>query len=134
MSYLRGTAKRVTLLKTLFKCPNLEHRELFGIKGTNHYFRVREVNFETGEISKDILPKIFSEVVPREFFHEFVDTKAFKFRNVVVLKEHDGTKDAWIGPQKHVHVWWELANGWAVGWNENPSKGWSFPVKRMRPW
>jgi hypothetical protein len=37
----------------------------------------------------------------------------------------------WPGPQKNVHCWWELENGYAVGWNENPSRGSSFPVIRM---
>lgn len=28
---------------------------------------------------------------------------------------------------RHVFSFIILSNGWAVGWNENPSHGWSFP-------
>lgn len=31
---------------------------------------------------------------------------------------------------KYVFNWCVLENGWAVGWNENPSRGWNFPVKK----
>lgn len=41
--------------------------------------------------------------------------------------DDNGFKE-WPGKQKDVHVWWELENGKAVGWNESPSRGWSFPV------
>ncbi len=40
----------------------------------------------------------------------------------------NGDYKEWPGKHKDVHVWWELENGKAVGWNESPSKGWSFPV------
>ena len=39
---------------------------------------------------------------------------------------------SWPGPQKNVHTWWYLDNGMAVGWNENPGTGWSFPVISKR--
>jgi len=32
---------------------------------------------------------------------------------------------------KFIYVWWILEGGVAIGWNENPSRGWSFPVKRV---
>ena len=47
---------------------------------------------------------------------------------VGVVKEH---RDGWPGRHRNVYVWWELANGRAVGWNENKSVGWSFPVIRV---
>ena len=37
----------------------------------------------------------------------------------------------WPGPQKNVYSWVQLANGKAVGWNENPASGWTFPVISM---
>jgi hypothetical protein len=45
-------------------------------------------------------------------------------------------EDMWIswrefGSQKHVYCWVLLKNGLAVGWNENPSRGWSFPSKKL---
>lgn len=36
---------------------------------------------------------------------------------------------------KYVFVWWIVEKGnkrYAMGWNENPAIGWSFPVKRYR--
>lgn len=45
-------------------------------------------------------------------------------------------EDMWIswrefGSQKNVYNWVLLKNGLAVGWNENPSTGWSFPSKNV---
>ncbi len=74
------------------------------------------------------------DALPREFFNgEYEDTRVMKkYLDVEVVKKHDGCEDAWIGKEKFVYVWWELANGYAVGMNENPSRGMSFPVKKMR--
>ena len=36
--------------------------------------------------------------------------------------------ERWPGKHKNVFCWWKLKNGKAVGWNENPAIGWSFPV------
>jgi hypothetical protein len=43
----------------------------------------------------------------------------------------DGTVRRWPGTQKNVFQWYILANGYCVGWNENPSRGWYFPHMRM---
>ena len=37
----------------------------------------------------------------------------------------------WPGTHRYVHTWWELANGYGVGWNENPSRCHSFPVVKL---
>lgn len=42
-----------------------------------------------------------------------------------VLLERKGD---WPGKHKFVWSWYVLNNGHAVGWNENPSRGWTFPV------
>jgi len=69
------------------------------------------------------------DVLPYEFMRgEYTDTRAYQFRDVEVVKEHRLCSAKWPGQHKHVCSWYELANGYAVGWNENPSKGWSFPV------
>lgn len=73
------------------------------------------------------------EAAPREFAQEFQDTPAWKHRDAEVTEEIDGTKKRWPGPHKYVFVWYKLANGLAVGWNENPARGWSFPVIRLKP-
>jgi len=85
--------------------------------------------------------------LPREFFAEFMTTNAqydpahpngkpspaALLLEERVVREYSRVTDEagykpWPGSQKDVHCWWELENGKAVGWNENPSKGWSFPV------
>lgn len=70
------------------------------------------------------------EVLPHEFMIEYTDTRAYKLRDVEVVAEHDGSAKRWPGRERNVLNWYVLASGHAVGWNENPSRGWSFPVIR----
>ena len=56
---------------------------------------------------------------------------AAKFLDVEVVKTHDGYTDRFPGPARHCNKWWSLANGKAVGWNESPIRGWSFPVAKL---
>ena len=78
------------------------------------------------------------DAAPYEFATEHVDCQAQRFASVEVVRQHpadplsDNAMKPWPGSHRNVHVWWELANGYAVGWNENPSRGWSFPVVKMR--
>lgn len=71
--------------------------------------------------------------LPQDILMEFGDTKAARMLDVEVVAEHgsDGDNKAWPGPHRFVYGWWELANGYAVAWNENPAKGYSFPVVRI---
>ncbi len=71
--------------------------------------------------------KTLIDFTPHEFT-TYQDSKAWKFRDVKVIREVDGTVEGFPGKHKHVYTWWELENGYAVGWNENPAIGWSFPV------
>lgn len=75
--------------------------------------------------------KLLRDCVPQEFFQEFMDTPAAKLLDVPVTSSHEGHISRWPGPHKNVHRWWKLQNGKAVGWNENPAKGWSFPVHKI---
>lgn len=80
------------------------------------------------------------DVVPIEFKKEFYDSKAYKYIDTEVivihsrsyLKNMKDTSLKWIGKEKYIYVWWELKNGYAIGWNENPAKGWSFPVRKLK--
>ena len=70
---------------------------------------------------------------------EWDDMPVAKLFNVPVVREYHSVVNSfgkpvrrWPGPQKNVFVWVELANGKAVGWNENPSKGWTFPVINLK--
>lgn len=73
--------------------------------------------------------KTLKDCLPHEFTRgEFDDTEAYKYRDVSVVAEFDGTITGWPGKHKNVYKWIELENGKLVGWNENPARGWSFPV------
>lgn len=60
-------------------------------------------------------------------------SKAHKFDDVEVVWKQDILNHCrlWPGTQKYVYFWVKLVNGYAVGWNENPSKGWSFPLVKI---
>jgi len=74
------------------------------------------------------------DFVPHEFFAEFMDTRAATMLDVEVEEEHsliDFCEDKWVswpGTHKNVYNWVKLVDGRCVGWNESPSRGWSFPV------
>ena len=78
------------------------------------------------------------DAVPKDFLREFMDTRAAKFLDVEVIKTYgsgEGLENKPF-PQKryqyrNIYTWWELANGYAVAWNESPRTGWSFPVVRI---
>ena len=76
----------------------------------------------------------FKEVIPltlEDFLIEFGDSEAAKYLEVEVIEEHGWHKQFhkhWDGKHKNVNIWWFLANGKKVGFNENPARGWSFPV------
>lgn len=76
-----------------------------------------------------------ADCAPYEFSEgEFSDIQAFKFKDVEVVKCHgygETSSAPWIGTHKNVINWCELENGYAIGWNENPSTGWMFPVKKL---
>ena len=62
--------------------------------------------------------------------------KVFKMLDVKIMNEFSLHNDLWVswqkfGTHKNVMNWVLLDNGYAVGWNENPGKGWSFPLKKV---
>lgn len=79
---------------------------------------------------------LLRDVVPQEFFREFRDTRAFKLLDCEVVATFclgdSKTWKSWPGKERNVMNWWQLADGRAVGWNENPGRGWSFPVHGRR--
>lgn len=67
--------------------------------------------------------------LPHEFVGgEYMDTPSYKLRDIEVTAAYDNRDKPWPGPQKNVTAWYVLVNGFAVAWNENVHKGWSFPV------
>ena len=77
------------------------------------------------------------DVMPSEFVNgSYHDTRAYKMRDAIVTVEHCGLWEQdeykpWPGTHKNVYFWAELESGHAVGWNENPARGWSFPVIKL---
>ena len=72
--------------------------------------------------------KTLRDVMPPEFMGcEYDRTYSRKWADVEVAQEFEGFKQRWPGAAKNVHSWVVLKNNKAVGWNENPSHGWSFP-------
>jgi len=78
--------------------------------------------------------KTLRDVLPDEFMHEFSDTPAAKHLDKRVVEEIEEWDIRYPFTHKFIYVWWVLEDGYAVGWNENPGKGWSFPVKRLTNW
>ncbi len=73
--------------------------------------------------------KKLHEYLPIEFLQgEFNDTKAYGFKDVEVVREVDSRVEPWPSTHKNVLYWYELTNGYLVGFNENPARGWSFPI------
>ena len=73
-------------------------------------------------------PKRLVDVLPKEFMNgQHEDGPAMPYAFMDVVAEYRGDRP-WPGQHKYVKSWFALANGKAVGWNENPSRGWSFPV------
>ena len=84
-------------------------------------------------MSENTEKKTLKDVMPREFCGvEYLNTRAYAMKDREVIKEYlnfgEGEWKPWPGTAKNVHFWVVLASGHAVGWNENPARGWSFPV------
>jgi len=83
------------------------------------------------EMNRDVTLK---DVMSLEFIkEEYHTSRAYKMKDIIVLKQHNLSNEeeeykSWPGKHKNVCFWVELKNGYIVGWNENPARGWSFPV------
>ena len=84
------------------------------------------------------MTKTLRDWLPSEALGGEYSSDAFqKFLDVEVVEEIDMMGDmkkwrSWPGTHKNVLNWVVLANGKAVGWNENPAIGWSFPVTKAK--
>lgn len=66
--------------------------------------------------------------------------KAFKHLDDEVIKEFSISSThglPWLswqefGKEKHVMHWCITKRGYAIGWNENPSRGYSYPVVKLK--
>lgn len=86
------------------------------------------------DMSENAPIKRLRDAMPREFMG-YTDIPAFKWADIEVIAEYDGTEPGqhWPGKERNVYCWVALKNGRAVGWNENPGRGWSFPLIRFTP-
>lgn len=81
--------------------------------------------------------RTLTDAMPTELIsHGYESTRAYKMKDVIITKEHCSMIDQddyqrWPGKHKNVFFWVELKSGHAVGWNENPARGWSFPVIKL---
>lgn len=68
------------------------------------------------------------DFIPSYVSVEFADLLEKK-GDIKILKIVDGTVYRFPSNNyKFVFKWAILENGSVIGWNENPSKGWSFPI------
>lgn len=104
------------------KEPDLASRRVAGF--------VRAELVGRAEPSIPALGKLHAMLPPEFLTDSYERTPAYQLRDHDVIERHvvnEGGK-RWPGPQMYVNLWLKLANGKAVGWNENPQRGYSFPV------
>jgi len=105
---------------------------MFAMRGARRDYQLAEQNRKRHERPSITL----REWAPSEFEQSFDDTRAYKFADVTVVKEFSMFEEddwmPWPGSHKNVRSWCILENGYAVGWNENPSRGWNFIVLKMK--
>lgn len=77
------------------------------------------------------MAKTLKDEMPRELVTDPYNACAAKYADEEIQAVYWSWQRPWPGPQMHVHFWVHLRNGKAVGWNEHPARGWSFPVIRM---
>jgi hypothetical protein len=86
------------------------------------------------------MPKL-KQVLPEQFLAGgYADTPAYSLREAEVIARKLATGapcdsaskndlfQPWPGPHEHVTYWFILDNGKAVGVNDDPERGCSFPV------
>jgi len=102
---------------------------------TESYPDLTQEQLASAQKGDPVETEVLQDVLPQEFFSEFMETKAAKFLYVPVTESYGWGEERgslpWVGNHKNVHNWWKLQNGYAVGWNENPSVGWGFPVQKV---
>jgi hypothetical protein len=77
--------------------------------------------------------KRLKDVLPREavFSGGYLDDEFQKYLDYEVLETIEDRDPRFPFKYKNIYVWWLLKGNIGVGWNENPSIGWSFPVAKI---
>jgi len=75
------------------------------------------------------------DVLPKEALSgEYEGAKFLKYLDCEVVQQLNRERHPIYGfPFTHanINVWWIIEDRRAVGWNENPKRGWSFPVAKL---
>lgn len=102
-----------------------------------------ELSEKIDQVFEKMGRKTLRDFLPAEFMNgTYEKSQAMKYADVEVIARFEysivddslSTFKPWPGKHKNVYSWCSLANGKSVGWNENPSKGWSFPVMKTPEW
>lgn len=73
------------------------------------------------------------DVLPSEALSvEFSEDKFQRYLDSEVIETITKYDSRFPFTHKNIYVWWILKDNMAVGWNENPSRGWSFPVAKLK--
>ena len=80
--------------------------------------------------------KTLQDWLPYNYNNGVYDKRIEKHLSDNVVKEYGGINDfsqiAWPGKHRNVIAWCILDTGYAVGFNENPSVGWSFIIMKLK--
>lgn len=88
------------------------------------------VNIISDAIS-NITRKTLKDWLPYDYKGGTVDPRIEKHLQDEVVMEYGGMNEperVWVGKHKNVYAWCTLKTGYAVGWNESPSRGWAFVI------
>ena len=118
-------------------CPNCQHKDPlhytpsdkkeFRCYECNTTYKIIAIDIDKEEVKLEQIKKL-KDVVPHEFHMEYMESEAAKYLEEEVEREYFAYANQSPFKHKYIYVWWKLANGYLIGWNENPSRGWSFPV------
>jgi hypothetical protein len=115
---------------------SLHHSGIVGVAATaslnkSKLHQVNQNNEENPVMSsqKELSLRVY-DWLPPEANEDFENLRSLS--NSLVIAEFttrgSGNFKPWPGKHKNVTNWIAIEGGKAIGWNENPSKGWSFPV------
>lgn len=75
------------------------------------------------------MAKVLSDWLPHDWRQGTCDPRIEGHLKDEVVEEVDARDRRWPGRHKNVLNWCRLSTGYAVGWNESPSVGWSFVLQ-----
>jgi len=107
---------------------NILHWEYLSARNASFLVRFKIIEMET--LSNWLITKGYQEGFD-------IDNKFYPLKDRKVIKEfiltNEKTWKSWrdLGPQKNVKCWCLIEGRYAVGFNENVSKGYSYPMVKL---